>query len=85
VISAGGRTKAAALREVALDAYREAEAGLGFAMFRMIGYAARRLVEARFGIPADTITIETSGDWGYALGTLDPEVRSQMRVYQNRP
>lgn len=78
-------TKAEALRAVAFDAYYEAEAGLGFAMFRMAGYAARRLVEERFGIPADSVTITHNGDWGYALRSFkenDPTTYAQMNIYQ---
>lgn len=63
-------TKAEALRTVAEDAYEAASAGLGFAPTRMGGYAARRLAEVRFGIPADTISIDHRGDWGNALRTL---------------
>lgn len=73
-------TKAAALRAVALDAYGEASEGVGFAPFRMIGYVARRLVEERYGIPADSISITHNGDWGNALRTLDPATRSRMRI-----
>jgi len=71
-------TKAAALRAVAEDAYEEASAGLGFAPTRMGGYAARRLVEARYGIPADSISLDHRGDWGNALRTLPPEVAQRL-------
>ena len=66
-------SKAAALRAVALDAYQEASGGLGFAPDRSVAYAARRLAEARFGIPASTITLGHNGDWGQrATGPSSP-------------
>ncbi|HEX2434935.1 MAG TPA: hypothetical protein VHI55_13390 [Gaiellaceae bacterium] len=73
-------TKSAALRAVLLEAYHDARASQGAAIFRMVGYAARRLVEERFGIPADSVSIAEDVD--YALRTLDPEIRSQMVIYR---
>jgi Topoisomerase 6 subunit A/Spo11, Toprim domain len=78
-----GVTKAEARRAVLLDAWEEASAGLGYAPYRMVGYAARRLAEARFGIPADEFTITHRGDWGYALRTWEeqnPELAEKLNI-----
>jgi hypothetical protein len=76
--------KLAALRLVAEEAFEQARGDLSFAPFRMAGYAARRLVEERFGIPADSVSIEHNGDWGAALRTLgerSPETRAKLNLY----
>lgn len=76
-------SKAEALRSVLPAAWEEASAGLGFAPFRMMGYAARRLAEKRYGIPADEFTIAHNGDWGYALRTWEeqnPELAAKLNI-----
>lgn len=81
-------TKSAAIRAVLLDAYDEAEAGLGFAMFRMVGYSVRRLCEQRFGIPADEIGIDANDVWGYVLKTLPdthPDIACQLGPIYKEP
>jgi hypothetical protein len=77
--------KLAALRLVALEAFERARGSLDFAPVRMTGYAARRLVEERFGIPADSVSIEHNGDWGAALrslATVSPETYAKLNLYR---
>ena len=77
-------SKREALRRVYPEAYEQAEAGLGYAEFRMFGYAARRLVEQQFGIPADSITISPNGDHGEAWRSAQrehPKQAAAMNIY----
>jgi Topoisomerase 6 subunit A/Spo11, Toprim domain len=77
-------SKREALRRVYPAAYEQAEAGLGYAEFRSLGYAARRLVEQRFGIPADSISLDHNGDHGAAwrsFAETHPRKAAAMDVY----